>query len=125
MNPNFRVEPYMGKAFDAKHYNCWHFVREAWKDLTSLDLGDQVPEHRSPQTYTEQALKVANTMIRLDKPVSPCLVLMQRKRIEPHVGIFYQNKVLHLNINGVEYRALDQVTAKYPQVSFYADSRLQ
>ena len=115
----------MGKVFDPKNYNCWHFVREAWKDLTSLDLGDQVPEHRSAESYTLQALKVANTMIKLDKPSCPCLVLMQRKRIEPHVGIFYQNRVLHLNTNGVEYRPLDQVTSKYPQVSFYADHRLQ
>lgn len=122
--PAFRVDRYMGKSFCPKTYNCWHFVRDVWADLTGLDLGDQTPDTKSPEIYTEKAIKVANTMIRLENPVSPCLVLMQRNKVEPHVGIFYNGKVLHLSTNGVNYLPLDQATARFPQVSFYADSRL-
>jgi hypothetical protein len=54
-----------------------------------------------------------------DAPVDPCIVLMLRKRLEPHIGIYYRGRVLHLNRQGAQYADFGHVTAPYTTVQFY------
>jgi len=112
------IEKYLEKRF-TRTYNCFNFVREVWLDLTGVDLGDQTPAEHGAEEYNQKALKVANTLITLDAPESPSIVLLQRSRLEPHIGVYYKGKVLHLTKQGVYYMPLDQVTTGYPKVNFY------
>lgn len=116
---SFPVEKYLLREFNYRAYNCFHFTRDIWLELTGIDLGDQVPAEKSIDTYTDQALKVANTLTSLQHPEDPCIVLLQRQRLEPHVGVYYKGRVLHLNSKGAYYMALDQLTAGYTKVGFY------
>lgn len=115
----FRVDRYLDRRFDKARYNCFDFAREVWKELTGVDLGAQTPEDISISAFTARALFVANSLEKLDAPVDPCLVLMRRARIEPHVGVYYRGRVLHLKPTGVQYMPLDQVTAAYTTITFY------
>jgi hypothetical protein len=113
------VDKYLNRTFSYKTYNCFHFVRDVWLELTGVDIGDQVPDDKSMDSYNTQALKVANTLVSLANPEDPCLVLLQRARIEPHIGVYYRGRVLHLSRQGAYYAGLDQVSAGYTKVSFY------
>ena len=115
----FSVDKYLANSFRHRTYNCFDFVRDIWLELTGTDLGRQTPEESSISVYTEKALKVANTLIKLDSCEDPCIVLFQRARLEPHVGVYHKGKVLHLSRSGAYYIALDQVSAGYTNVSFY------
>lgn len=77
----FSIDDYLQRKFDMKSYNCWHMAKEAWQELTSEVL---------------QSRDIGN-FVRLTKPQAPCFVLMQKKNAVPHVGIFYNGKVLHLH----------------------------
>lgn len=113
------VEKYLFKTF-TREYNCFSFVRDVWQELTGIDLGDQTPKEHTVNSYNERALKVANTLVKLDSLRDPCIVLLQRARMEPHVGVYYRGKVLHLTKRGAYYIPLDQITPGYPNVSFYS-----
>lgn len=115
---SFKVDPYLEKTFTPR-YNCWNFVQEAWKDITGVDLGDHTPEDKSADSYKSAALEFASKLEVLSDKQDPCIVLMLRKGIQPHIGVFYQGRVLHLNARGAEYRPIDQVTACYPTVKYY------
>lgn len=115
----FRVDPWLSKTFSLNTYNCFDFAREVWRELTGVDLGDQVPEPPNIKAYQIQAVKVSNTLKKLTAPANPCIVLFQRSGVEPHIGIFYNGKVLHLNQQGAYYVPLLNVARDYQTVSFY------
>ncbi len=114
-----KIDKYLEKTFSARSYNCWHFVQEAWKDITGTDLGDHTPEDHSAGSYRQAALGFASKLQPLQTLQDPCIVLMLRERVQPHVGVFYNGRLLHLNTRGAEYRPIDQVTASYPTVKYY------
>jgi hypothetical protein len=113
------IDKYLSKTFKHKTYNCYDFVREVWLELTGVDLGAQTPSVQNVQSYTEKALQVANTLGRLEQPDDPSIVLFQRARLEPHIGVYMNGRVLHLTRTGAYYVALSQVSAGYPTVTFY------
>lgn len=113
------VDKYLGKTFKYKTYNCYDFVREVWLELTGTDLGAQTPPTSGIEAYTDKALQVANTLERLESPADPSIVLLQRARLEPHIGVYYSGKVLHLTKTGAYYMPLSQVSTGYPTVTFY------
>lgn len=77
----FSVDNYLPRRFDMQSYNCWHMTVDAWKDLTGQELTS-----RQLGNFTE-----------LPAPRSPCIALMQRANEVPHVGVFYQGRILHLH----------------------------
>lgn len=113
------VDRFLQKEFSYRDYNCFHFVRDVWLELTGNDLGDQTPQSPGVDTYNQKALLVANTLLALAMPEDPSIVLLQRDRLEPHVGVFYKGRVLHLNRKGAYYMPLSQVTPGYTTVGFY------
>jgi hypothetical protein len=118
---SFRIDPYLAKQFREGVYNCFDLVREAWLELTGVDLGAQTPPKGSGESYEARALKVANTLRLLSAKEDPCIVLMRRKRLEPHVGIYYKGRILHMNSQGAEYRDFSQVTAPYTLIDLYGN----
>jgi hypothetical protein len=113
------IDKYLGKTFRHGKYNCYDFVREIWLELKGVDLGAQTPEEPGVVSYTNKALQVANNLVRLESPEDPSIVLFQRARLEPHIGVYVSGRVLHLNRKGAYYMHLDQVSTGYPTVTFY------
>jgi hypothetical protein len=116
-----RVDPWLSKKFvpGREGYNCWAFSREIWLELTGKNLGNQTPARRDPQEYKNKAEEFSQKLQRLESPAEPCLVLFQRPRLEPHIGVYYKGKVLHLTQSGAYYMPLHEVSLGYLSVSFY------
>lgn len=121
MSARFSCNKYLIKTYDPIKYNCWQFAQEIWEELTGVDLGNQTPAEYSAVAYSKKAAEFATQLKRIEKPASPCLVLLQRPQSEPHIGVFYRGSVIHLKREGAQYRPLSQVAALYPQVSFYTN----
>lgn len=116
---NFCVNPYLDRTFNDRKYNCYDFVREVWKDITGIDLGAQTPDVKSVTTYTDRSFLVASSLQELLSVQDPCIVLLLRKRMIPHIGIYVQGKVLHLSKNGPHYVPLSSAAASFTTVKFY------
>lgn len=119
MNTN----PYLSRCYDQRYYNCFDFVREVWLELTGVDLQCQTQDQcTDPQELTERALHVSSKLHRLPALTDPCLILFQRPRIAPHIGVFLDTRVLHLRERGPLYQPLSQITPMYPEMSFYQNA---
>lgn len=117
----FRVDPYLAKEYNRKSYNCWHMAKDIWLELTGVDLKHLVPEDSTIEAHNRHTVEAATSLKRVDNLQDPCLVLMQRQRLEPHVGVYYKGQLLHLNNHGAQYRPLEHITVPYPTVTYYVN----
>lgn len=95
------LDIYLDRRYNSKSYTCYHFTSDVWKDLTGIDLSDVI--HR---LFTNGKLDRAHVkrFVELDKPVSPCIVVMQRGRTVPHIGVYVDGSILHIHGTGVEFQ---------------------
>lgn len=115
----FEVDNYLSKQFVAGKYECWDMAKEVWKDITGQDI-----QQCRPIGYTRESVWMHVTSQQphfkeLASPESPCLVLMQRANDVPHIGVFFEGRVLHLRRNGAAYQSLDIARVGFPVVLFY------
>ena len=117
------LDKYMDRTFNAKTYNCWDFVREVWKDLYGVDLRDRIAlasDIAVTRDNAVEAVKVSEgAFTRLDKPVDPCLVFMERANIIPHVGIYIRKRILSINDKGVSFVPVHLATLGFNKVGYY------
>lgn len=113
-----RVDDFLDRV-PSHDYKCFDFVREVWWLSFSEDIGDQL----TGLTRALHERKILPSEMRLVKKlhsrVDPCVVVMQRGRTEPHIGIWYGGRVLHLAPTGAQYVPLNVAARRYPKVSFY------
>lgn len=102
----------------SKSYNCLDFVREVWKELTGDDIVERLTmlQGRFSERHVGTGLR---QFVKLDSPVSPCIVAFQRVRLTPHVGIYLDGKVLHLCDRGVEYQPMNVVKSYFRRINYY------
>jgi hypothetical protein len=104
------TDQFLLKRFNREKYNCWDFARDVWREATGQDLFTTVPPCVD---------SILPTREEISSPVSPCLVLMLRKRLTPHVGVYYKGRILHMNERGPEFSEPSHATAPYPTVKYY------
>lgn len=107
------------RTYDRVNYNCAHFVSEAWPVVTGQGLPDAFAGFLLPPSDRTATLPQRASFERLSDPASPCLVLMDRPGATPHVGIWYNGKVLHLTELGVNYQPLDVANNGFSKTRFY------
>lgn len=113
------MKPYDEITFDWYDYNCAHFTREVWIELTGVDLGLRMPEKVSRQSivdafeYGEREV-IGKLVQEIPEPVDPCLVLLSvGPRTVPHCGVYTGGALLHLPKGGrVEHAQLEAVKNK-------------
>ena len=94
------INEFFGRTW-SKDYNCYNLASDAWLKITGKKM-------------------IVGDYEQLDKPESPCIVFMSNSEYsEKHVGIFYNGKVLHLAMRGVQYIKLDLLKLQFKKVSFY------
>lgn len=116
------IDKYLHKTFDAKHYNCWDFAREVWLDLKKEDLCDRVTAPTKPVDLlgvTAAIQRHEHEFKKLDKPVSPCLVFMEKKKQVPHVGIYVRGNILSIDTRGVTFLPCASASMGFTEVGFY------
>lgn len=113
------IDGYYSRMFSREKYNCLHFTREVWNDATGEDLGERLKSLFAGIAARRVSRKHARAFKKLAVPTDPCLVLMQRKNSDPHVGIFIRGSVLHLTEIGVEYQPVNVASRGFTSVRFY------
>ena len=103
-------------------YNCLDFTREVWIGL----FGDEDVHRRLDELCAGVHAEDGHVVLgpvrgfrRLARPESPCFVVMQRSKTQPHVGIFYNGRILHLRETGVEYQPLQVARRYFTKIGFY------
>jgi hypothetical protein len=110
-----KVSIYFRKRFIEGRYECLHFVIDVWRDLTGTDLARPLERLLSAQKVDRATAAAFET---IGAPGACCLVLLQAPFVRPHVGIWIDNKVLHLTQSGVEYVDLTIVMRNHKTVRF-------
>ncbi len=113
------VGSYLARRFDLAQQNCWHLARDAWRDLTGLDLGDRTPETITHATLVGKFDSDVPAFRELAGPEDPCLVLMERRRFVPHVGVYIRRRVLQMTRQGASFVPLEVATAGFDRIGFY------
>lgn len=114
---NKSIDEFFARKYDKNNYNCSHFVSEVWRNVVGDDITEKLCGFMRKDKVVSFDLR--RKFERLDKPSSPCLVLMQRPKTPPHVGIFLDGKVFHLKENGAEYQPIDVATIGFKKIGFY------
>ena len=112
------IDRYLVRRFDLVHQNCWHLVRDAWRDLTGVDLGDRTPQRITKAALVGRFDTDVPAFAKLDTPADPCIVLMTSEGAVPHVGVFVRGKVLQMTQGGASYMPLGIATLGY-EVGYY------
>lgn len=110
------MNSYEHVKFDWMTYNCGHFTREVWLELTGVDLGLRMPERITREAICKAfLLGEADVLGRklvceIWTPVDPCLVMLRRTPLDvPHCGVFVEGALLHLPKNGnVRHQPLEE-----------------
>lgn len=101
------IDGFLGRVYEPG-YKCLHFASDVWHYLTGVDirsrlLGGHIASFR-----------------REERPVDPCIVLMQSRGVIPHVGVYYRGRVLHLTELGVQYQPVEIATLGFKTIRFYS-----
>lgn len=116
------TDKYLSKRFHITNYNCWHFVRDVWFELTNEMLYDYTPAKTTKYELQLAAEDARYRFVQVPKDTGkhlPLIVLMKRYRDVPHIGVLYKGKVLHLRPEGVMYQPLDVASVGFDDVLFY------
>ena len=113
------LDKYFFRKYDRKNYNCTHFVCEVWQELKGFDLSGPLAGFLHDPDERHVLLNDLRAMRRLTAPESPCVALFKANRAPPHVGIYINRRVLHIQERGVEYQPLEVVKFGFQSVRFY------
>jgi len=113
------IDCFLGRTYNKDNYNCAHFVVEVWEHLTGVNIEDKMAGFLLPVEYRFVPFSLRRLFKKLDKPTGLCIVLMQRFGKEPHVGLYYKNRVLHITKQGVQYMPLEIATLGFNKIGFY------
>jgi hypothetical protein len=111
---------FMFKGRRGKSYTCLHFSEEIWEYVTGCKLNGKLVDLYDPKPSSAKLVKTLHDFKRILKPISPCLVLMTQHGKEPHIGVFVDNKVIHLGPNVPEYVPLDLAGRGFTHFRYYA-----
>lgn len=104
----------------SKTYNCLDFVREVWLAMKEEDVTDKLTGLIGDFANRKANLSGVKAFKRLQEPINPCFVVMQRFKYVPHVGIYLNGRILHLKDTGVEFQPLIVAKSYYQTVRYYA-----
>lgn len=114
-------DDYMGRRFDLRTANCWHLVRDVWRDMTGVDLGDLTPPETDASSLDDAvwAAVEGTRFVALERPAAPCIVLMRRRREMPHVGVLLRWRLLHMTPKGMRNPWWSDVARQWDRLEYY------
>lgn len=113
------MDQFFQKKYDAKNYNCAHFVSEFWERATGEDVTEHLEGLLLPVKDRVVRLQIRRSFQRLTAPISPCIVVMHRPKGAPHVGVWFDGKVFHLKETGPEYQPINVAVLGFKTHRFY------
>ena len=114
------INRFLNRVHDPANYNCAHFVVDVWQHLTGVNLRESFSGFLLPHYDRYVKTNLLRGFNKLIEPVSPCIVLMRNNGMQPHVGVFYKGKILHLaDGGGVEFQEPRIATMLFKRISYY------
>lgn len=113
------IDEFFHKCYNRQSYNCAHFVCDVWKRVTGASIDHTLEGFLHPPSARRADPALRRAFVRLGQPVSPCIVLMQRAKSAPHVGVYLNGRVLHIHEHGVEFQPVDVASRGFDRVRFY------
>lgn len=113
------IDELMGMKFDIQTSNCWHFTQKAWQKLMKEDLPDLTPTIASGGRIISQTAKYKKVYELLANPAPICLALMERAPWNPHIGVYYYGRIMHLTERGVQFVSPSVAKRGFEKVSYY------
>lgn len=113
------TEKFLGRKYHKEHYNCAHFLADVWLEITGVDIKAQLTGFLLKPSDRFVTPDIRRSFRRIEKPESPCIVLMQRKNHESHVGVFWKRKILHMNESGAHYHDPCVALFGFTKVGYY------
>lgn len=107
------MKPFSQIVYNEVHYNCVHFLIDAYKHYVGEDLSEKL----LGDTNQFDPLKLKNFR-KIDVPKQNCIVLL-RDRYKAHVGLWRDNAMLHLDPKGVVQQPLHFARQYFKKVNFY------
>lgn len=119
MRDGFSVDPYLSRVYRKRVYTCIEFTRDAWLDMTGDDLAERLPilgVRSEERRITPSNLRGFR---RLEKPISPCIVVMRRPRSVPHMAIYLRRRILQLSEAGASFLSPEFACLGFKTVCYY------
>jgi hypothetical protein len=113
------IDSFLDRRFDISRYNCWHFLREVWLELTGEDLGDRTPERLSQNALVARFDSDVPAFKKLPGPADPSLALMTRRGSIPHVGVYIKGRILQLAKDGPTYLPPRLAAMGFDEIGYY------
>lgn len=113
------LDQFFFKRYDANSYNCAHFASEVWTHLTGQDISEALGCFLAPVRDRSAPMDLRRRWRRLKSPENPCILLMQRPRSVPHVGVYFNGRVIHIHERGVEFLPVEVATRGFTKLGFY------
>lgn len=114
------IDKLMSKRYDRNTYNCAHLAVDVWLELTGKDISGPMDGFLLPTRTRHVPRRSRQKWARHKKAVSPCIVLMRRKNTPPHVGVYFNGKIVHISGQGVQYQPPDVVTRGFTVIRYYS-----
>lgn len=113
------IDSYLSRTFHRVRQHCWHLTRDAWLELTGVDIGPRGPADMAYEALAVQFTRSDAGFKKLDGPSDPCLVLMRSSGAVPHCGVYVRGRVLQMSRSGASFLPLEVATAGFDEVGFY------
>ena len=118
------IDPLLTKVYNEKSYHCVHFAIEAAQYLFDADYSDVfIGLTGSLSDALRTSRNTAITTIQVKQPKDGTIVLMTNINGSSHVGLYYNERVLHLTEMGVHYLPLITLNRFYKRIRYYEQSK--
>jgi hypothetical protein len=107
--------------YDEENYNCLHFFTEVWERLTGEPVAERFAGLLGGDLQARSVTRAnLTTLTPLKAPESPCMAILRRPRITPHVGIYLERRILHIQPRlGVQFQPVEIAALGFKKVSYY------
>lgn len=113
------VDRYLGFTYNKNTFNCAHFVAMVWKDLTGLDISQNITGFTGLVKDRRAILSDLRVFKRIPSLQSPCMVLLTPTRGEPHIGVYLRGKLLHIKESGVSFDHMEVASRGFAAMRYY------
>lgn len=108
------------REYDPKKYHCVHFVIECSQVIYGRDY---TPCFIGLTNSLSETIKTSRDTVHrnksIEKPCDGCIVLMTKYDNSSHVGLYYENRIFHLDEDGPQRITLNQADIQFKRMRFY------
>ena len=119
------IEKLFFREYSPQKYHCVHFVIECAQVIYKLDY---TPCFIGLTSSLNETIKTSRTTVHRNKsiesPIEGCIVLMTKYDNSSHVGLYYENRVFHLDEDGAQRITLNQAELQFKRLRFYEPNLL-